>query len=68
MAVTQKDFEAEAADIANHLSEHVPAVVLAPFIAARCKTLHDSNNLFKAALFTKACATPTKEAPNGDHN
>lgn len=70
MAVTQKDFEAEALAIHKHLSSVLPAVTLAAYIVERGEYLSSQNSRFKMGLFIHTCATGelTKGAHNGDSN
>jgi hypothetical protein len=59
MSVTQKDFIAEAHDIATHLAPYVHGPVLAPYIIARCDRHETDNPRFDRQRFMLACATRT---------
>lgn len=68
MSVTQKDFEAEALAIHKHLSQTVPAPLLAVYLHERGEYLSSQNPRFKMGMFIHTCATGelTKGAHNGD--
>lgn len=56
MSVTMKDFQAEAADIAKHLTPYVHGPVLSAYVGARCATLKAANDRFDRERFFLACA------------
>ena len=49
------DYEAEAADIRQHLAPYVSPGTLVAYIGARCHTHQQANRLFKKDLFYRAC-------------
>lgn len=57
MAVSKKDFVAEATDIRNNLANVVPANVLLRYVNARCDTLQAANPLFQRDAFEWACVS-----------
>jgi hypothetical protein len=68
MSVTMKDFQAEAADIAKHLTPYLHGPVLSAYIGARCATLKAANERFDAPRFFLACAAIETSYPEPSPN